>query len=100
MGRKKIASKRIFSSLAALMKSLLCIPYSNPSSERTFSMVRKIVIENRPGLHNDTVCALLSGKLNCDRSAACFKPFKVGLNAAKNPTRVEVRPASRSKCLG
>ena len=60
MGRKKIASARIFSSLAALMKSLLCIPLSNASNERTISMVRKIVTENRTSLHNDTVCALLS----------------------------------------
>lgn len=31
-----------FSQLASLMKALLCIPHSNASSERTFSMVRKI----------------------------------------------------------
>ena len=60
VGRKKIASEQIFSSLAALMKSLLRIPHSNTSCERTFSMVRKIVTENRTSLHYDTVCALLS----------------------------------------
>ena len=59
MGRKKIAGKRIFNNLAALMKSLLCIPHSNAFSERTFSMVRKIVTENRTSSHNNTVCALL-----------------------------------------
>ena len=58
MGRKKIARDRIFSNLAALMKSL--IPHSNASSDRTFSMVRKIVTENRTSLHNDTVCAFFS----------------------------------------
>ena len=58
MGRKKIAGKRIFSNFAALVKSL--IPHSNVSSERTFSMVRKIVTENRTSLYNDTVCAILS----------------------------------------
>ena len=46
-------------------------------------MVRKIVTENRTRLHNDTVCPLLSWKLNCDRSAAGFKPSKVGMKAAK-----------------
>ena len=46
-------------------------------------MVRKIVTENRTALHNDTVCALLSSKLNFDRSAAGFKPSKVESNAAK-----------------
>ena len=40
MGRKEMAGERIFSNLAALMKSLPCIPHSNASSERTFSMVR------------------------------------------------------------
>ena len=60
VGRKKIAGERIFSCLAALMKSLLRIPHSNTSSERTFSMVRKIVTENRISLHNDAVSALLS----------------------------------------
>ena len=87
MGRKKIAGERIFSNLTALMKSLLCIPHSNASSERTFSMVRKIATESRTSLHNDTVCALLSCKLNCDRIAAGFKPSKVQLNAAKKATR-------------
>ena len=38
MGRKKMAGERIFSNLAALMESLLCIPHSNASSERTFFM--------------------------------------------------------------
>ena len=106
MEGKKIAGERIFSYLAASMKSLLYIPHSSASSERTFSMVRKIVPKNRTSLHNDRVCALLNCKLNCDHTAAGFKPSKVGLNAAKNPhtniikpTRVKVRPASRSKCL-
>ena len=83
MGRKKIASKQILSNLAALIKWLLCISHSNASSERTFFMVLKIITESRTSLHNDTVCALLRCKSNCDRIAACFKPSKVQLNAAK-----------------
>ena len=51
-------------------------------------MERKIVTENRTSLHNDTVFALLSCKLNCDSSAAGFKPFKVELNAAKKATYI------------
>ena len=82
-GRKKIAGEQIFSNLAALMKSLPCISHSNASSERTFSMVLKIITESRTSLHNDTMSALLSCKLNCDRIAADFKPFKLQLNAAK-----------------
>ena len=57
MGWKKVAGKQIFSNLAALIKSLLCIAHSNASSERTFSMVRKIVTKSRTSMHNDTVCA-------------------------------------------
>ena len=83
VGWEKIAGKPIFSNLAALMKSLLCISHSNASSERTFSMVLKIITESRTSLHNDTACALLSCKLKCDRIAAGFKPFKLHLNAAK-----------------
>ena len=86
IGRKKIAGEQIFRYLAALMKLLLCIPHSNSFSKKTFSVMRKIVTENRISLHNDTVCALLSWKINCDRSAVGFKPFKVGLNAAKKAT--------------
>ena len=76
MGRKKIASERIFSNLAALMKLPLCIPHSNASSKRTFFVVRKIVTKNRTSLQNDTVCTLLNCRLNCDRSSAGFKPSK------------------------
>ena len=86
MWRKKIAGEQIFSNLAALMKSLLCIPHSNASSERTFSMVRKIITESRTSLHNDTVCAFLICQLNCDRIGAGFKPSKVLLYAAKKAT--------------
>ena len=86
MGRKIIAGERIFSYLAALMKALLCIPHLNVSSERTSCMVLKIVTQTRTSLHNNTVCAFLSSELNCDRSAAGFKPFKVELNAAKKAT--------------
>ena len=76
MGKKKMAGERIFSNLAALIKSLLCIPHSNTFREITFSMVRKIVTESRTSVHNDIVCALFSFQLNCDRSAAGFKPSK------------------------
>ena len=86
MGRKKIVDEQIFSNLDALMKSFLCIPHSNASSERTFSMVRKIVTESKTSLRNNTVCALLSCKLHCDRIAAGFKPSKVQLIAAKKAT--------------
>ena len=36
MGRKKIADEQIFSNLAALMKSLLCIPHSKHPAKEPF----------------------------------------------------------------
>ena len=47
----------------AMLKVKNNLPFSslkqlNASSEKTFSMVRKIVTENRTSLHNDTVCPL------------------------------------------
>ena len=53
-----------FKNLAQLMMALLCIPHSNASSERVFSMVRKIVTENRTRRDNSTLCSLLSCKIN------------------------------------
>lgn len=53
-----------FSELTRLMKALLCIPHSNASAEKVFSMVRKIVTENRMALENSSICALLLCKIN------------------------------------
>ena len=96
MGKKKSAGQFIFSNISKLMKSLLCIPHSNASSERTFSMVRKIVTENQTDLANDTVCALLSCKLNSDCRASDFKPTKDELQYAKSATYL-YNQAHRSK---
>ena len=57
MGWEKIAGEQIFSNPAAFMKSLQCIPHPNASTERTFSMVLKILTKSRTRLHNDTVRA-------------------------------------------
>ena len=65
-----------FPNLSKLMKGILSIPHSNASSERLFLMVRKIVTENRTDIGNDTVCALLSCKVNCDSMASKFIPDK------------------------
>ncbi|XDV29591.1 hypothetical protein PO909_032694 [Leuciscus waleckii] len=73
-----------FSELPKLMKALLCIPHSNASSERVFSMVRKIVTENRMTLDNRTVCALLSCKINHSGPAHKYTPSKTVLKNAKN----------------
>ena len=77
-----------FSQLARLMKALLCIPHSNASSERTFSMVKKIVTENRTSLNNSTLCALLSCKINFTKPVSKYTPSKKTLRAAKSATYI------------
>ncbi|KAJ8333719.1 hypothetical protein SKAU_G00410380 [Synaphobranchus kaupii] len=75
-----------FKNLARLMKALLCIPHSNASSERVFSMVRKIVTENRTRLDNSTLCSLLSCKLNFTGPVHTYVPTKSVLQAARHCT--------------
>ena len=77
-----------FSQLARLMKALLCIPHSNASSERTFSMVKKIVTENRTSLNNSTLCSLLSCKINYTKPPSKYTPSKKTLRAAKSATYI------------
>ena len=72
-----------FSELARLMKALLCIPHSNACSERVFSMVRKIVTENRMSLDNTTVCALRSCKVNHSGPAHKYAPSQKVLEGCK-----------------
>ena len=59
-----------FPVLSRLMKILLVIPHSNAASERTFFMLRNIDTMHRSDLQQDTICALLSCKLNSD--ACCY----------------------------
>lgn len=75
-----------FANLASLMKALLCIPHSNASSERVFSMVRKIVTENRMRMDNSTLCALLSCKINFTGPGYTYCPSRAVLQAAKHCT--------------
>ncbi|XP_061885006.1 uncharacterized protein LOC133635755 [Entelurus aequoreus] len=63
-----------FQTLLHLMKALLCVPHSNASSERVFSMVRKIVTENRTTMDNSTLNSLLSCKLNFTGAAHTYDP--------------------------
>lgn len=77
-----------FRELTRLMKALLCIPHSNASSERVFSMVRKIVTENRMAFDNSTVCALLSCKINHTGQAHKYNPSQKVLSNAKSATYI------------
>ncbi|XP_060125518.1 uncharacterized protein LOC118081198 [Zootoca vivipara] len=78
-----------FRELSRLMKALLCIPHSNASSERVFSMVREIVAEKRMALlDNSTVSALLACKINYSGPAYKYTPSKRVLKAAKPATHL------------
>lgn len=56
-----------FPTLTKLMRIVLSIPHSNASSERVFSMVKKIVTDQRSLLAPDTVNSLLRIKINTDK---------------------------------
>ena len=77
-----------FTELARLAKILLCIPHSNASSERVFSMVSKIVTSNRMALDSSTVCALLSCKINHTGQVHLYTPSQKVLRNAKSATYV------------
>lgn len=47
-----------------LMRAILCIPHSNASSERVFSMLKKIHTDMRNELSQDSINSLLSTKIN------------------------------------
>lgn len=70
------------------MKAMLCIPHSNASSERSFSMVKKILTENRMSMDNSTLCALMSCKINHTTPGYKYCPSKKVLAAAKHATHL------------
>ena len=49
------------------MSEMLCIEHSNASSERVFSMVKKIMVDQRSSLSYDTLKYLLRIKINSDQ---------------------------------
>ena len=53
-----------FSVLSQLAKRVLVFPHSNADPERLFSMVKKIVTDQRKSLDHSKVCNLLSAKIN------------------------------------
>ena len=59
-----------FGVLSQLTKRVLVLLHSNADLERLFSMVRKIVTDQRVTLDLSTVCDLLSAKINS--SKPCF----------------------------
>ncbi|XP_060762129.1 uncharacterized protein LOC132871711 [Neoarius graeffei] len=90
-----LGKQQCFSEIARLMKALLCIPHSNASSERTFSMVRKITTENRSSLSNSTLCSFLSCKINYTKPAHKYAPSKNVLKAAKSATYLYLHASTK-----
>ena len=54
----------LYSNLSRLIKILLVLPCDQAPVERVFSMVNKIHTKYRPTIQNNTVCALLTCKIN------------------------------------
>ena len=46
------------------MKALLCVPHSNASSKRAFSLLKKSATEFRSDLEQDILCAIMILKYN------------------------------------
>ena len=62
------------------------LPNSNADSERVFSMVKKIDTDSRFDLGQDTLCALLSCKINIEDNCYQFQPPAELLKSAKSAT--------------
>ena len=58
------SGSKLFTSLSKLIKILLILPCDQTPVERIFSMVNKIHTKYRPSIQNNTVCALLTCKIN------------------------------------
>src|SRR4029434_818880 len=56
--------------------------------QRTFSMVKKIVTENRTSLNNSALCSLLSCKINYTKPPLNYTPSKKTLRAAKSACHI------------
>ena len=59
-----------FPYLTKLTSGLLCIPVSNADSERGFSVLRKIHMDQRPSLNQESLIALMTIKFN--NSNCCY----------------------------
>lgn len=57
-------SGEIYPTLTKFIKALMTFPHSNASSERVFSMLKKIHTEQRSNLCKDTLNHLLAFKIN------------------------------------
>lgn len=78
-----------FGVLSKLAKTLLVhfvLPNSNADSERAFSIIKKIHTDFRSDLNNDTICGLLSCKVNQNQCCYEYQPSASVLKSAKSAT--------------
>ena len=68
---RRLSGNQRFPVLSKLAKGVLCIPHSNASSERAFSILKKVKTDFRSELGHDTLCAIFALKFNEDK--CCFQ---------------------------
>ena len=87
IGEMKTANGELrFPNLTNLFKCLLSLPHSNADTERVFSIVRKILTEQRSQLEQSTLCALIGCKLNSSHSCYQLETQDDLIKSAKHAT--------------
>ena len=66
-----VAGTAMLPNLTSLAKCMLALPVVNVDTERVFSIVRKIITDYRNQMEQNTLCALVSCKLNNDNK--CYE---------------------------
>ena len=64
-----VTQQPIFANLASFMLDILCVPVSQATAERLFSMIRKVYKKDRPSMSMDTLNGIMRMKCNkwiCD----------------------------------
>ena len=77
------------------LKAFMCIPHSNASSERAFSMLTKVAMEFRSELGHDALCAIMA--LNFNEDQCCHPNMVMDATLLEEATCVYNRPHSSSK---
>ena len=82
----KITGQKLYPLLIKVALAMVTIPNSSADCERTFSMVKKIQSDLGSDMDNDTLCALLSCKINQNCVCYTFCPTSNILSLAKSAT--------------
>ena len=76
-----------------MAKAALVLPHSNiiADSEQVFSIVGNVCTQFPSVLKQETVCPILSTKINKSGSPSEYKPNGIVLKAAKSATTVSIK---------